>query len=98
MTNMDKDTLAALFTMKESDKEFINHPDKWPAWPLLPMKKSDGHGDNEFAIIAEVMSDSPWSMTLYLKANIFMMKPLKDYIKKVYTSTDEMLNDGWRVD
>jgi hypothetical protein len=95
ISKMNNDELGALFRV---DKKFILNPSKWPNWPILPMKKSDGHGDNSYALLVEIGAGDTWQRTLYLNAVLFAVKGLNEYEKKVYDSIDAMLNDGWIID
>lgn len=88
-----------LLTGKQGDKDFIQNPSIWPQWPFCPMRKRDEkeHFPFRIGVIAET-SEPDWKSTVYLDVNLYHKPELRKAEKKVYSSIDEMLVDGWQVD
>ena len=84
-----------------NDAEFIKHPDYWPAWPFLPIRRrkiGDCGLENECALL--IATSQPWH-SVYL-CNLFA---LPDNIAELngmrgpsYDSVEALLADGWQVD
>jgi hypothetical protein len=73
-----------------TDREFILDQDKWPKWPLLPVKRTD-----EWGVI-------PAGHPAVYIVNMWGMddRPLSEQASKVYEykDVDALLADGWVVD
>lgn len=89
-------------TKNRDDRAFIEDPDNWPQWPLLPMKRIDSNQRLECAFI--VSGDS--GVKLY-RGNIFaiyerpgntLAEKLTDVPIYKYESVDALLADGWVID
>ena len=79
----------------------VRSPDRWPAWPYLPVKR--GHlPDADLGIVlaseTTVLGDHP---TVYL-INLFALPRTPDEWaaapKMTYPSAEAMVADGWVVD
>jgi hypothetical protein len=78
------------------DRQFINDPDRWPAWPALPMKRShDLPAPHAGVMFADTVPVKP---IVYL-ANVWHLPSDFSVIpKKEYKTLEEMQADGWWVD
>lgn len=78
-----------------SDLEFIADPDRWPMWPLLPLKRHKA-GETTPECVVCIRTEEGWP--------IFNVNPwrLPDYLEehliKTYASAEEVVADGWVVD
>lgn len=83
----------------QTDKQFIQSPNDWPYWPLLPMRKRDNgkYYPHRIGVIAETDEEKKFS-TIYLDVNVWHPVNLAKAEKQVYVTVDEMLADGWECD
>lgn len=77
------------------DQAFISDPDKWPNWPVLPLKRPIGYEFNCGALIGgrglRVFEVNIWNLPKTQKE--------WDAVKDItYTTIDELLDAGWIVD
>lgn len=83
--------------------DFINDPDKWPHWPLLPMKNfiNGFSHPHSHGIIVDVggFDVSKVEPKVYI-ANLmfFRGEDMDKYEKDEYQSFDELIDAGWIVD
>lgn len=84
-------------TEETYDAQFIAHPDRWPRWPYLPIKRHTSSGPECCLLVA---SEHPWS-TVY-DANLYAMPATQEKFKATakykYSSIAELQADGWIVD
>ena len=81
---------------KNTDLQFMRNPDKWPNWPLLPLKKK-GDFHCQYAFITEQVGPPFY---LY-EGSIYEPKvtsSLQSLPKKAYLTLQAILDDGWEVD
>lgn len=71
---------------------FIKNPNKWPAWPALPLKRRTT-GEMETAYL---WGDPVVPIKVY-KGNIWSIKA-EDPIIGEFDSVEELLAAGWEVD
>ena len=85
-------------------KEMINSPQRWSAWPLLPLvQRKDGQTD--YGLI------TPDYPNVVIKSLLFLVNPANIVLTQLendgavpgmktihYVDVDAMLNDGWEVD
>jgi hypothetical protein len=86
------------------DHERIGSPDKWPYWPILPMKRFK-NGDLEIGVITP---DYPSTVIHLGMFQVDMIKlvlhqlandgEVMDVKTTAYQDVWAMLDDGWRVD
>ena len=74
----------------------INSPDKWFAYPLMPLtKKANG----DFPTLGVIHKDN---LTTVKFANLFMLpldkKSFNELPGEEYSSIEDLVNDGWEVD
>jgi hypothetical protein len=74
------------------DKSMILHPDEWPRWPILPVKRYLKEAQN---IELGVMMAGQ-STTIYL-TDMFDLN-MSSAKRKVYGTLDDLLADSWVVD
>jgi len=67
----------------------MSTPNKWPAWPMLPLKRGSSIG---------FLFDNDKVKTTVFLGNIFCGKAPSTLPKMEYTSYEAIYNDGWRVD
>lgn len=78
------------------DLDMVKDPDRWPQWPILPLKRGDQNEEIGFLVASGIP-------TVYLK-NIWALKPgpMRDQLEGVsnlgYSTFEELISDGWRVD
>lgn len=90
--------------MSNRDKEMIEHPNRWPLHPFLPVKREGWKNDNfanpqHFGVIhCDVL-------TIVIKTNIYMINSVGHFSDEeladkcsLYDSVDDLLADGWMVD
>lgn len=74
------------------DLEMMQHPERWPQWPMLPLKRHDPKGGPpELGILFATNPLTFQHGNVYAEPNIFAKPALK-------VSPDTLLRDGWRVD
>ena len=82
------------------DKSFMESPEKWPHWPLLPVKRP-GKGKDCWPqlglIIIDSVDESKPAPVVYLTSLYGDLK-MKDAEKKEYPSIEALIADGWTVD
>ena len=76
--------------MDRDDKAMMLSPDKWPRWPVLPLKRSTNRGFPETGFITE----GKWIVYL---TNLWEPN-FSDCEKIGYADVDGLLSDGWVVD
>jgi hypothetical protein len=91
--------LKAIAEAKARCLEMMRDPNRWPAWPLLPVRK-----DNDLSIISIdrpcgfIIEDPALKHTVF-KGNIFMPpEDISTLPKEEFTSFEAMYEAGWRVD
>lgn len=86
-----------------SDKAMIQDPNKWPAWPFLPLKKGS-YPSIEDKRLGVLYHSPTWSdgkvhvIHCYLFAPPKTREELHATPSTVYESVDALLADGWVVD
>lgn len=84
--------------------DFVNHPEKWPKPPFLPMLKRVFHPDGVEAVSERLhgVIYRDYSLTTVKDVNLFMLPPTKEEFAALegwtYASVEEMVADGWEVD
>lgn len=75
------------------DKAFILDPDKWPHWPVLPVKRIK---DTQMDL--GCLLDT--GKIIVVLSNMWALKntPISEQKSITYRTVDELLADGWRVD
>ena len=85
------------------DLEMMSHPDYWPNWPVLPVKKYNKEKPFEFPECALMFAVEGHLFTVF-EANLFMLSNIKKLIedqsivRHVYSSYEGVLKDGRIVD
>jgi hypothetical protein len=77
---------------RERDKKRFASPNKWPRYPLLPLKRY-----KEQVVAPELGFVLIQDITKVLLGNIYNMD-IKNRDSIIYASIDELLDDGWVVD
>jgi hypothetical protein len=76
--------------------EMMSDPDKWPAWPFLPLKKpGQSAKTGEYAYLYNDDLNAYPKITCF-KGLMYDHKPDNDRVE--FASFTELLNQGWRVD
>ena len=85
-----------MYTPKNDLDGITNGEDRWPHWPLLPMKRRVASGDIHVGVI------HAQSKTCVVLGNIYQPIRLEELSTEPtcfrYDSIEAMLADGWRVD
>ena len=77
--------------------EFLRSPDRWPAWPVCPLKRP-ARRKEDWIECGVVIDQEEHRWTVYL-TNLFMLPGgLEDCERIPYGSLEELLHDGWVVD
>ena len=85
-------------TIDPKELAFMQDPDKWPAWPTLPLVNNKGdYNQRQFGYLLDtsVLSRKPNEPTVYI-GNIFDPHPTTD--EKIQYNTFEQLLEDWRID
>ena len=85
--------MVAKVDRAHDDVVFLGNPDKWPAWPLCPVK---GYRNGEL-VCGAVCEGS----LMVVEGNIFSGWTAETYAdakKWQYDSFEAMVADGWEVD
>lgn len=90
------------------DKRFIEHPDEWPAWPFLPIKRTYNKEGLRVDFSPEccvlwvaTLPRSCGAVIVYAADFFDLPKTAEDFKRTAtycYKSIDEFLADGWEVD
>jgi hypothetical protein len=77
---------------REAEHEMMTHPDEWPAWPVLPLKKRGKPGETGF--LTEDVMGEPIKPSVRI-GNIYAAEsgPVVQY-----GSFEALLDAGWVVD
>jgi hypothetical protein len=85
-------------------KAFMEDPEKWPSWPLLPVKRytekpRGGLNLPDCALLYDDLSRTGVAPTVYLE-NLFTATPesMKTAEKIEYQDFADLIADGWVVD
>lgn len=79
------------------DKDFIHDMDRWPQFPVLPMRRKGASGEGSYGFIHAI--DVPSQQFKVYIGNIFDIddKGLSKFKFEYVESIDRLLNE-WRVD
>ena len=85
----------------QSEVKFIQNTDAWPRWPMLPVKRSNGH---KFPTCAILLDSKDYiknnnNIVVY-ECNMYSAskEAIDKCVKHNYNSIEDMLKDGWMVD
>jgi hypothetical protein len=79
---------------KQMDLAMMRDPDRWPAWPLLPLKRYvPGKPIAETACLARLGKDQ---YVLAMGVNVFQGPD--DQTEWVRTTPEQLVEQGWMVD
>jgi hypothetical protein len=81
-----------------TDLEMLKNPDKWPAWPRLPLVIRHPARVSDPMTVGFLLGDPPSDGTYTVWfGNVFdPVYPTQP--KKQYATVEELLKDGWEVD
>jgi len=87
--------------VQDENIAFIKDEDKWPHWPLLPVKKyKEGETWPTFGTLVSPIENN--GILWVVSASIFLltleMVTQKSVPIKAYDTVEEMVADGWMVD
>jgi hypothetical protein len=91
------------------ERVFIQHPDNWPRWPLLPLKRYNANAkpgefymDCGFLIDPTCYKQAEAKMITVFKGDIWSLDAIVKIVDipvwKSYPTIDAILADGWQVD
>ena len=87
---------------KERQLDMIEHPERWPRWPWLPLKRANHGGAYTFETGVLVDVDMAPTISAAMANTVFCTNVYNPEIKKCerheYESMDALLDDGWVVD
>ncbi|MGW8177945.1 MAG: hypothetical protein ACWGQW_04010 [bacterium] len=86
---------------EQDDRGMILHPDLWPKWPMLPVKRRiyDKYGnfrDLECGVLFENTRFTVYVVNLFMLPKTF--KEFQNTKHYKYSNVDELLADKWIVD
>ena len=82
-----------------TDREWLLNPDKWPKWPICPLKRVQSYDSPNTALVFgdPVRTDGIWTVWFVPGGNIWHIED--DTIKKgSWEPIDKILAEGWEVD
>lgn len=90
----------------EADQlEMMKHADRWPAWPLLPLRHrtrqaADGSGGKEMGFVFEDGNTGKAKPRVYIGLIYFhsMGLKLEDLPFEDYATLEAVVTAGWEVD
>jgi len=83
---------------KAEDKEFIEHPERWPRWPNLPMKRPFFLDPPHHGLINADLPTWVWIVGPEQFAQMITTGKMYMTDHREYPSIDSLLDDGWVVD
>lgn len=89
--------MTSLMTLGVDDMIFLARPDKWPNYPLCPVKNMKHRGSNgapQFGIVTTMSLKTVYLVSICEAHDVDLSK----CPKKAYASIKELVNDGWVVD
>lgn len=76
--------------------KFMQMPDEWPRWPLLPLKRGPFSYEQEFGFMVEGEGLVVFRGALY---QLFDKKlSIEDFSREEFASFEAIYDAGWRVD
>ncbi len=83
---------------KEAEIEMIDSPNKWPKWPLLPIKKREGIGLSHCAVIID-HNRSDGKIRIRTGVSVWdRIEKINTAEIEVFDSTEALVDAGWIVD
>ena len=79
---------------RADDKEMIEHPERWPLGPLLPVKNRKKPTEDGWPLLGIIWSDDP----TYVYVGILGLTDYETCPKERYADVDALLDAGWVVD
>lgn len=95
------DKEAKSIDANQDDRGMVLHPDLWPKWPILPVKRRLYNADGTFKDLECGLMSEATKFTVLL-VNMFMFPKTKEDFSNLkryfYDNVDDLLEDGWVVD
>lgn len=79
------------------DLDMMKDPRRWPAWPVLPVKR-DSNGNYQLGVIIAAKGQLTWVYLCNYWGLVAKTESLKNAKILKYPSLDALLDDGWIVD
>ena len=86
------------------DLFFFTHPERWPAWPFLPVVRRRAGGATECGLLYDFRGTggpTGFSSTVFV-CNLFLLPPtLEEFLalpREVFDAPEEMAAAGWVID
>jgi hypothetical protein len=83
---------------------FLREPQRWPAWPFLPLTKSRPGQPMEYGVMFDAMGTCGlpgFSATVFL-TNVFLLpRQLDEFLalpREMFDTREEVADAGWCVD
>lgn len=78
-----------------NDLAMISHPERWPRWPLLPLKRRTAKGEWELGTLV----GAPEVGFEVVLADMYTFRLSAAKLKSIeYDNANDVLADGWLVD
>lgn len=84
---------------KRNDQAMMEHPDQWPCWPWLPIKRRKPHGPPDCAVLYAGSSDP--EKVVFAQVGMYNMpegKPITEWPGFRVVTPADLLAEGWVVD
>jgi len=82
----------------EKDRDFMQTPNAWPQWPMLPVKRVV-NGQMQVGTMMETSDSSPGVQPVVYLKNMYQRYPLWHEVEKLeYIDFEGVTDDGWKVD
>jgi hypothetical protein len=86
------------------DLFFFTHPERWEAWPFLPVVRRHPGGATDYGVLYDFRNTSGrlgFSSTVFL-TNLFLAPDTEEAFlalpKETFDTPEELLGAGWTVD
>ncbi len=83
------------------DQRMMEHPERWPRWPVLPIKRRMDHGLPDYAVMLAIEHHGTTVVHInlsYISNGKTLNQIVEDSATTVYPDIDSLLDDGWIVD
>ena len=86
------------------DIYYFTHPERWPAWPFLPVVRRHAGGATDCGLLYDFRGTggpTGFSSTVFV-GNLFLLPPTLEELlalpKETFDTFEELLAAGWRID
>lgn len=87
---MTTKTIDFVAKRKQLDLEMMKNRDRWPQWPILPIKRRGANGME----VAILFASEPFTMF----NGPCMFLPHNEWPVSIEVTPEQLIEDGWEVD